>query len=235
MKIPFPPVGLAGLACILAAVSSIHASQSIALVAGDGYGRSEVQSLIRHVLTTELPDVAYEECGAFLAPADFSKYRMVVLAGLNSERRYTVEETRQIENYIRQGGNLLLINQSAKMLPIVENSDRDGSYLFGRSYYLRDNPTASVLQRDADILQGAFESGDQPSWLQGNVMIKSSEWDSLIGLENHVLVGRKTLDQGRVIYMGSELFRLMGNQKKEGGTDVKGWVRILTNILRPNQ
>jgi len=235
MKFRFPPAVVPGLALFLAGVALIQASQPIALVPGDGYGRSETKSLIQNVLNRELPEVDYEDCGEFLAPAEYSKYRMVVLAGPNSERPYTLEEVNQIEDYIRQGGNLLLINQSPKMFPIVENNDRDSSHLFGRSYYMRDNPTASVLQREAEILQGAFEFGDEPSWLQGNVMVKSGDWDSFLGTDDYVLVGQKTLDKGRVYYMGSELFRLMGNQKKEGGTDVEGWVRILTNILRPKQ
>lgn len=220
-----------GMAFFWATAGWLQADPLIGLVGGDGYGRTEVQSIIRNVLERELPQEVYEDCGEFLAPEDFSKYRLVVLAGPHSDRSYTSEEVGRIEDYIRQGGNLLLINQSPKMFPVVEDKDQDSSYLFGRSYYLRDNPTASVFQPDADMLQGAFVQGSNPSWLQGTVMLKGPEWESFVGKDDFILVGRRSLEKGRVYYLGSELFRLLQADKNNGTADAEGWVKILTNVL----
>jgi len=233
MNFRFLSVIVMGISLSWGFPGSAHADQAIGLVAGNGYGRSEVQSIIRNVLDRELPQVVYEECGDYLSPEDYSKYRMVVLAGPNSDRPYTAEEVAKIEDYIRRGGNLLLINQSPKMFPVVEGRAGDSSCLFGRSYYLRNNPNAFVLQPDAEILQGAFEHGENPSWLQGNVMLKGPDWDAFIGLKDFILVGQLTLEKGHVYYLGSELFRLQSNEKKTGGSDVEGWIRILKNILSP--
>lgn len=227
-----PPTLLGlGFALFLVWVAPAWADRPIALV-GEGYGRIEVKSIIEHVLNGMLPQMTYEDCGEFLEASEFPKYRLVVIAGMNATRTYTSDETVQIENYVRQGGKLLLIHQAPKMFSVTDaNKSRDAAYLFGRSYYIREAQEASVFQPEAKILEGAFEQVSQPRWLWGNVRLKSPEWESYVGLDDYILVGRRAMDAGVAYYLGSELFRLLSLEKSEPGSGAEGWARILKNIF----
>lgn len=209
-----------------------RAELPVGLVAGDGYGRSEVKSLIESVFNSELPNVVYEDCGEFLTPEEFSKYRMVVLAGGNSIRSYTSEETAQIEDYVRKGGRLLLINQSPKMFSLADGQvDRDSSYLFGRSYFRRDNPECTIYQPDSPLLAGALKENPAPFWLQANVLLKNPDWENIIGSDDFILVGQRAIENGKVYYAGTELFRILKRSREQNVADAEGWVAILKNIL----
>ena len=226
------------LACFLAGVvllgmlcSPLRAEKPVALVGGDAYGHSEVKALIEQVLR-QLPDVVYEECGDFLEAESFSGYRLVVLAGENSSRAYTHEEARRIEEYLRQGGRILLIRQAPSLFPVLgEASDPKAYYPFGKTVYIQGGVESAVEQPDAKILAGALPGDARPFWLKGNVLLRGQDWEPLIAADGSILVGQKELESGRVFYVGSELFRLRGQAGEHGAGDLEGWIAILKNIL----
>jgi hypothetical protein len=204
----------------------------IALVTGTGYGRSEVQSLLQHVFQDDLGGLTAENCGEFLAVEDFDRFSMVILAGSKDEP-YTPEESAQIDDYVQKGGRILLINQAPKNLSVAgPDADRDSSYLFGRSYYLRNSVDSQVLQPDHPLLEGVFDETPNPFWLNGNVLLRSQEWESLIGTEDLILVGTRKLGEGSAYYVGTELFRVYSNARRGGVEhEMEGWVRILRNMI----
>lgn len=221
---------LAAFLCLLPLAA--NAAEKIAL-AGEGYGRTEVKSIIEYVLHRELSSVDYEDQGDFLPAEEFEKYSMVILAGMPPERAYTVEESMKIYEYVENGGRLLLIHQAPKMFSIAEGR-KDEDFAFGRSYYIRDTesvPENTVNRPDSPLLAGAFEAAKQPFWLRGNVMLKSMEWENLIGSEAFILVGHRDIGKGKAYYAGSELFRLLIRAKTDGSPDVEGWIQILKNMI----
>lgn len=206
----------------------------VALV-GEGYGVAEAKAVAERVLDMELPALIHESVEGRLPAEDFGKYRAVVVTGALTEP-YNVEESLRIDNYVREGGRLILIQQAPKNFRVedVEMKDRDSSYLFGRSYYKRQGPICAVNNASAPLLQGAFEESPDPFWLEGNVMVRGSEWENLIGTDEFVLVGELSRGHGKVYYFGHELFRLISRAKRDGKEpEVTGWVRMLTNALQP--
>lgn len=206
-------------------VSLCQADERIAL-AGQGYGRTEAQSIINVVFHRDLQSVPYEDVGEFLSADDYRNFGMVVLAGMDAERAYTIEESEKIRDYVEGGGRLVLIRQAPKLFP----DGTKGGFLFGPSFYVREGAECEVRQPDASLLAGAIE-GEHPFWLKGNVFLKSLDWENLIGTDTYILVGERRLGQGKLYYLGSELFRLLNESKSGQQGGVEGWVQILKNIF----
>lgn len=224
--------------CLLAGAGTLLAAPPadgpVALV-GQGYGWTEVQSLVKYVMDRELPGVIHEAFEGRLEPEEFDRFRAVEVAG-DLEDPYTTEESHRIEEYVRGGGTLILIRQAPKSFYISSDgqADRGASYLFGRSYYMRESPRSSVFNAEASLLKGAFEATPDPFWLTGNVMLKSPEWNNLIGDGDYILVGHLPVEEGNVYFLGSELFRVLSQAKSEHlEQESEGWIRILKNALSP--
>ncbi len=227
MKPPFLRCVVVSLLVVFLGLSSSlsQAEEKIAL-AGQGYGRREAESIINMLFNRDLQSMPYEDVGEFLAADDYGNFGMVVLAGLDAERGYTIEESEKIRNYVEKGGRLLLIRQAPKMFP----DGAKGGFLFGPSFYVREGAECEVRQPDSPLLAGALEVG-HPFWLQGNVFLKSLDWENLIGTDTYILVGERRLGQGKLYYLGSELFRLLNESKSGQQGGVEGWVQILKNIF----
>ena len=210
------------------------ADAPVALV-GEDYGWAEAKAVLKNVLETHLSEVTSESIEGRLAPEDFARYRVVVFGGAMTQP-YTSEESQRIENYVRDGGKIVLIQQAPKNFRIedAQERDKDSAYLFGRSYYRRDGLPCTVYEPKAPLLEGAFEESQDPFWLQGAVMLRGLEWQNMIGHDDFVLVGQMAMGHGQVYYFGHELFRLLMRGKQDGKEqDVNDWVRMLTNALKP--
>jgi hypothetical protein len=216
---------------------SYASDKPIGLVSGTSYGRSEVKSLVRNVLQRELPDAIYEECGEKLAPEDFHNYRLVILAGSNEES-YTPEQSSVIEQYLKEGGKILLIGQAAKNIRVEDDGiDRASAYLLGRSFYAREGADCQVLAGNHKLLDGVFDESPTPFWLNGSVMLRSPDWECLIGATDKsgeiILVGVREIGSGKAYFVGSESFRMESQAKSNSVPleDFNAWVRLLKNIL----
>lgn len=199
-------------------------------LAGEGYGAAEIQSIIKNVIDREMGSVVYEVHEGLLPVEEFAKYRLVVLAGANSERTYNAEESEKVNDYVAKGGRLVLIQQAPKNFSMT-GGNRDSDFLFGRSYYMRDRPECTVYEPESPLLEGALEPGERPFWLRGSVLLKSPEWENIIGHNEFILVGKRTIGEGTAYYLGSELFRLLIEVRAENADKADGWIRILKNIL----
>lgn len=239
MKTPIQSFrSLVPLACLLGTLSLLQTAPVDAPVAlvGEGYGWTEVQSITRHVLDAKLPQVIHEAFQGRLDPEEFNRFRAVVLAG-SLETPYSPSESYQIEEWVRGGGTLVLIQQAPKNFFVDEaQSDRATSYLFGRSYYLRENPLSTVFYPDAAMIEGAFDETPFPFWLSGSVMLRGPQWINIAGNGEFVLIGHLPLDKGSAFYLGHFLFRVQINARRQHlEHEADGWVDILRNILGPNQ
>lgn len=200
---------------------------------GDGYGKAEVKYLTERV-APEVDGLSFENCGSELPAKEFSKFRMVVIAGIEVDT-YTAEETQIIEDYVRQGGRLVLVQQAPKAFRATGGGgDRDLNYLFGRSYYLRDNPDCTVYEPENPLFAGALVEEARPFWLNATVMLRGLDWENLIGSNDYILVGRLRLGEGEAYYMGHEVFRLAKTAKEKNQEPaLLGWIQIWKNILSP--
>jgi len=209
----------------------LGSDKPIGLVAGTSYGRTEAKTLMRHVFQDELGSVTVEECGEYLAPEDFERFGLVILAG-SIEQVYTAEQSAEIDRYVQQGGRLLLIQQSPKNFSVAgPDVDRDSAYLFGRSYFQRDGLATTVLQPEHPLLKEVFEQNAEPFWLNGNVVLRSEEWETLVGAEGFILIGVRELGEGKIYYAGHELFRIQSNSRLGKEPDADAWIRLLRNIV----
>ena len=215
---------------------STASDKPVGLVSGTSYGRSEAKSVIKNVLKRELPDMAYEDCGAKLDPENFKNYRLVVICGSDDEA-YTPEQTGVIDQYLDNGGKILLIAHAAKNLRVQTDSDKASSYLLGRSFYARDGAACEVLTPQHKLLEGVFQESPAPFWLNGSVMLSSPDWECLIGATDKtkeiILVGVRQIGSGKAYFVGSESFRMESQTKSNSVPleDFNAWVRLLKNIL----
>ncbi len=227
---------LAGLWLLLAGgLSPLSGNPDVALVAAGEYGKAEVRALIGQVLGREVPDLTFEEHEGLLPAADFSKYKLVVIAGAPSGQSYTAEEAMQIEEAVEKGGRLLLIQHAPGAFASPTGVNQGRAFPYGRSHYLQVPQLTTVLEPGAKLLEGVFSEEPAPFWLNGNVLLQTDEWESLIGSETHLLVGFKTIGKGRVYYVGPECFRILG-AAGEGAkrASAEGWLRLLRNIFTDN-
>jgi hypothetical protein len=224
-------IGLFALTAI-----STASEKPISLVSGTSYGRSEAKSVIKNVLQRQLPDVAFEDCGERLSPENFNKYRLVIITG-SDEEAYTPEQTAVIQQYLNAGGKILLIGHAAKNLRVETGVDRPSSYLLGRSFYERDGAACQVLAPQHKLLEGVFNEAPSPLWLNASVLLRSPDWENLIGISGEtsesILVGVRTVGAGKAYFVGSESFRMESNLKKNSipEQDFNSWLRLLKNII----
>ncbi|MFV0337569.1 MAG: hypothetical protein ACK5LK_04915 [Chthoniobacterales bacterium] len=209
-----------------------QASDAVAFV-GAGYGRTEVDSLMKKIVP-QVDGLEAEDCGTYLKAEDFVNYRMVVIVGM-LEKEYTPEESDIIYEYVNKGGSLVLVHHGPKNLRIGgTDADRRQSYLFGRSDYIRGAAACVVHEPDASLLADVLTADSEPFWLRSTVLLNGTEFENIIGSDDHVLVGRLIVGDGEVIYLGQEFFRLAQTAKKEGkDAALEGWVQIWKNILAP--
>lgn len=202
----------------------------IAIVGGQSFAQREMDAIITQVLKKELPEVAYQQFAEHLPAEEFSRYRMVILAG-NAEGAadYTDSDSATVIGYVEKGGRLLLIRNAPQRFAAVGR----GSGPFGVSRYDRANPASTIHQSDAAILRDVVEPGGSPFWLVGNVLLKDQAgWEKIAGTDQAILVGRQSLGEGRVYYLGSELFRLLRTGKERGKEgETEGWIRLIRNII----
>ncbi len=198
---------------------------------GDGYGRHEVEYLTKRV-ATEVAGLSFEDCGTELAAKDFANFRMVVIAGLG-EQTYSEEDSQIVEDYIRKGGRLVLVQQTPKGFLATDGGGAENfNFLFGRSSFFRDGSDCTIYEPENPLLVGAFAEVAHPFWLNASVMLKGLDWENLIGNNDDVLVGRLRMGEGQVYYMGHEIFRLAKTAKEEGQEPaLLGWIQIWKNIL----
>lgn len=210
---------------------------SVALV-GDGYGKYEVEAIAKDVMN-ELEDVcSYQIVEGKLDPEEFAQYGLVVLA--RTIEPYTSEETSEIEQYVNDGGKLVLINVAPRSLFIVDIGPDDGakrmrsdSFLFGSTRFEEGGLKTNVFQPESPLLKDVFEGGGDPFWMKGTVFLPNPHWENIIGNDQNILVGQTQLGKGTVYFLGSELFRLIKTAKEEGRPDdVQGWSKILKNLVR---
>jgi hypothetical protein len=217
------------LFCAILTAASLPAD--VIGMAGKGYGAAEIKAIAQNVLDRDLSSLTYEMGGDFLPAEDFQKYKMVVLAGDNDEQSYSAEDIEKIQAYVENGGRLLLIHQAPKMFS-MQRGTRAEVFAFGRSYYMREIPESSVREPGSPLLAGAFDSIPQPFWLRGNILLKSPDWDNLVGTDEFILVGHRPLGKGHLYYAGSELFRILKAAKDSQEPDAAlGWIQILKNIF----
>lgn len=198
---------------------------------GDGYGRHEVAYLTKRV-APEVEALLFEDCGTNLPAKEFTNFRMVVIAGLD-DQTYSEEESQVVEDYVRKGGRLVLIQQAPKAFRATTGGgDENFNFLFGRSSFFRDGSDCTIYEPENPLLVGAFAEVAHPFWLNASVMLKGLDWENLIGNNDDVLVGRLRMGEGEVYYMGHETFRLAKTAKEEGQEPaLLGWIQIWKNIL----
>lgn len=222
---------------LAASLATLHAGPQEVAFAGSSFGRSEVKSILENVVGRMPDGVHYVEFGDAIPAEEFKNFGLIVIAtGVSTA--YTPDEAAIIENYIREGGRLLLIHQAYRSIREAEGMNRKSdlshfeSWLGpGRSTFFRTPVECTVNTPDDPLLTGVFRQNPQPHWLTANILLKNPEFENLIGSDEGILVGRKRIDKGVVYYLGSELFRMKLAMYKDRHADSVSWAQLIENIL----
>lgn len=148
-------------------------------------------------------NLAYTNCGPWLAPFDFGKYKLVILC--DASRALTPNESKTIRDYMRGGGHVILSAATPCQLAGDKNlSALDwlgaGRYAYGAFF------KSCVVLDDRDSLTGHLAKDDELMTLTGSLAcldgLKSAK--NLIGTPAHSLVAVNDVGQGRVAFFGCE-------------------------------
>lgn len=222
------------LTLLAAAVLPALAREGIVLM-GDGYGRLEVETIVREVIEKNGLTDEYIPTDGTIPAEEYQRYRVVVIA-CELKERYTPEELRTIERSIEEGLRLVLIQQAPKALKIdPEAKDTPDAFLFGMSQMHHQQPRALVLKPDHPLIAGLFDpaNADDPLLEARHfVMLRSDDFDNLIGSENFMLVGTLQKGKGDVIFLGHQLFRLLSARNETPSRAEAGrWSDLLARVL----
>lgn len=216
------------ISCLVCALtSSAKDALPIALV-GDSYGIHEVTSITRNILDRE--DWIFETRGRFLPAEEFEKYALIVIS-TSQERPYTAEEHRIIRKYLEQGGRLLLIQQAPRHMADAGSADALYEWLG-----MKQQGIKSLAPEEAMIAQDPVLLGitGRPSWIAGEQGVGNLADDVQVligsGTGDQALVARRVVGQGRVYYLGHEVFRLRG-AKSPHLQDSDSYLALIRNIL----
>ncbi len=218
------------LGLLLLLGGSLFAANGVAM-AGQGYGHSEVKALGKWFMEVEasFPPMTVEQLEGKLDAGRFADFKVVVVASLDKAEHYTPQECEKIEEWLKGGGKLVLVHQGPKAFSTDPAKDRDQSYLFGRSFYIRNPTECSVVLPDSPMLKEVFAKGERPAWLRGNIRISGDHWTNIVGDENGLcLIGTREVGSGKVYYLGNELFRIEAGKKAE---DIAAWKMVLRNVF----
>lgn len=154
-------------------------------------------------LLLQANNLAYTNCGPWLAPRDFGKYKLVVLC--DAPRALTDQENKTIRDYVRGGGHVIL----SAATPCQLAGDKNLSALdwLGASRYAYGAFFKHcVVLDDRDSLTGHLAKDDELMALPGRLSclggLKSAK--SLIGTPAYSLVSVNDVGQGRAAFFGSE-------------------------------
>ncbi|MFV0338681.1 MAG: hypothetical protein ACK5LK_10630 [Chthoniobacterales bacterium] len=202
-------------------------NKPIALV-GASYGKYDTTSITRNIL--DASDWVFENRDGLLPVNEWSRYSLVIIAH-SQKRPYTVEEQAQIEQYLKDGGRLLLLNQAPRSMADDESAEAQYEWLgMKQRKILAHDPEEISLGNDA-VLKGV--AGEKrPSWLTGDQGVSelSADVEVLIGSGNTALVAKRVVGNGVVYYLGPELFRLR-LPRSPYVADSDSYVRLIRNII----
>ncbi len=210
-------------------------SRPAALV-GSRYGTHEVRCITRNIFDPENWD--YEVRGEFLPAEEFKNYSLVIIA-YAQERPFTLEEHALVEQYLREGGRVLLINQAPKAL--ADSSSPSSSRAFYGWFGMELRRNRSLTPEDADVaadpilknvVEADGERSARPSWISASlgVINLAGGAESLISNSDGALVARRRLGEGIVYYLGSEAFRLRV-QHSPHVKDSGSYITLIRNII----
>ena len=224
----------AGLAlCLTAAtVRAQEARKPVALV-GASYGRYEVRSVIKNVLSASKDNqVIYESKGDQMPAGDLSKYSLVIIAH-SMAKPLTAEENAAFAKYVEGGGHVLLISSAPRLMASKIRFPAMTWPGLKRVAWHRKGRPCAVLKPDHPMLKGVFDAKAKPSWLTGSVLgfMGAPGYENVIGTKaGDVLFGIRPLGKGWTAYLGHELFRLR-SAKSAHRADSPSYIKLIANIV----
>jgi hypothetical protein len=228
---------LLALATFLYPPSAFAQRKPVALVASS-YGRYEVKVIVNNVLlASKEREILHEDCGEDIPLADLDKYGLLIVATA-IKTPLNEEGFARLEEYIRKGGHLLLIQDAPSSMMGAAASAKVPPFAwagFARSIYHKTPQECELLQPEHRILKGVFDeaalkAGKKPEWMaRASVLaLPKGDMENLIGSQNGCLVGFTTVGKGWVAFLGHEIFRLRTAKADPEGS----WLRIIANLVK---
>lgn len=202
-------------------------------VVGASYGQSEIQSIIRNVLTvSDERQCRYEKLGTAVPTDNLGRYSLVIIAH-SLEKPLTPEENRAFSAYVHDGGHVLLISQAHN--DIVKDLPPEEAAWTGiqRVAWQREGTPCTVLQADCDWLTGVLDERPEPDWLKARFLAipLPGGMRAVIGTDTGAsLVGIHPFGAGWVAFLGHELFRMRPPQDTNP-ENRSAWIRLIANLV----
>lgn len=206
------------------------------LMMGEGYGRYEMKAIKREVM-----DVLYTRSKlseTYVSAKEWPKHQLVIIANM-TEGLASAEEQAAAADYLRQGGRLILMGTamrsfekaSPELMQLIGgagySSKRDGKVQVNSQH--PENLLASDENQKA-VLSQIFGSGYTVTSMTGQAAV-------LVTVDGSPAAFISQAGQGRVMFIGRELFRVRIEEKREkkklGGDELRDWLGQLINEIAP--
>lgn len=205
----------------------VPANQPVGIF-GSGSGANDAAHIGQHVLQDPTDDTrhyAFENAGAWIDPTNFSNYSMVVACRLAGEgsRPWTREELPIIEDYLREGGILVLMGTAVNTLGRGRNLNRI-QHLLGAGYF-SDGSSGEILAPDHFLMEGV--ELDHFNWRAGGSLTDLQGAVALVGEPEKASLTWTPIGKGGILFVGQEFFRVRSRSQEESAA----LTRVLHNVL----
>ena len=218
------------LGCLFSGLAAAAGQAPRAVVFGSSSGRYDAELIAASCFRPSHArfDIPFTDAGGWLEPAEFARYRLVVVCTLKGDgtRAWTDEEVGQVETFVRDGGTLVLVCAAPMKLAGKARDVTRLGRLLGGTYLGREAADAQVLAPE-DPLVAHLGDAPRPWYGRGLTLRKLTTARTLVGVrtpEPMAGVAVNRLGEGRVLYLGQEWFRLYGSGGREADADAFGEV-----------
>ena len=204
-------------------------TDQVALFANYVSGKNDLNLIAIKILAppAKATHIAHTSIQDYPNPHLFDQAAVVAIGRMDNTTPWTDEQIAQVEQYVRQGGHLIMISAAPLRLA---GEGRDLSRLqtlLGAAYWGGSRKGMAIELPEHPLMQG-IESRDYV-WLDaGTPLCKLNTAEAVVGNdEGAALVTVNELGQGRVTYFGVEISRLPGDREQ----DVAAYARLLESAI----
>lgn len=222
--------GAAWLAAGVAAALALQPAAAAKPVGffGSGSGATDASNIIQRVLMDpeNLPHYNFDNAGAWIEPADYRNFSVVIACRLGGagSRPWSDDEIPVVEDYLRDGGILVLIGTAANTLGRGRNLNRI-AHLIGAAYFA-DGTEGEILDPGHPLLEGVELDAFTPSG--GGSLTRLQGTVPLVGGPEKAAIAWTPVGEGGILFIGREFFRVRQTSPEEGAAIG----RILRNVFK---
>lgn len=206
------------------------------LIIGEGYGRHEMKALKQEVLDFLYTRVKFSE--TFVSAKTWSAHQMVIIADM-TDGLASQEEQAAVVDFLRQGGRLMLLGTAMRTF---DNATPELIQLIGGHGYRSksDGKIQVNTQHPDNLLAGDENQKKALGQIFGSAYTATSitgDAAVLASVDGSPAAFISQAGEGRVLFIGKELFRVRIEEKREkkefGGDALRNWLRKLIHEIAP--